>query len=1109
MTTERVSIKLPEGFDPNRHLDALRRKISDSYEGFELTHVDPKAGVAYATRETMVTEVAEGIETETFEVRLVKGTKPGDGDKTATRLEDQYPGYYLVKFEPFLGKATLAALSDDAARCRMAVSVALGVKPWDVQITERRHGGFDLDLPKGYVPSKHDDKLTEVAEAVIGRLGWTFVANPSKLTASILPGDPPSFDPTIPYPFDQQIPAFDATSTDWAKLPLGAVLGGQSYVSDFTSAPHRLISGTSGGGKNSPLTSLIPVPVSDRFPNGWALVGELRKGDFVYTASGTTTEILDLSPIMETPMYAVEFSDGQVVECGEDHLWKVSTAAARSIHGKRGRAKRSARSTRLHAEAVRLRHIGARVGPGSVATIPVIAELAGVTDGAVRLVASPALATEALIESGKPSSRLRTEQVLEFCGARASSPQGMTLAGTSVAPAVVTGAATSLADWATLRELADGLTGTGSTRPQRMALKDILRPLTPERRPGAAMRRETVYPVDEILELLAERADLRADQPAGREVQPLETVWRTADMAKAVRTTNVREEANFSVRIAAPFDGPDVELAVDPYVLGAWLGDGSTGSGSLTQGETDACTDDEMRTDKAHLIEQIQMAGYRAHGTCSDGKTIGTIGLMADLRAAGVLSRKHIPAVYRRASAAQRLALLQGLMDTDGHVALDGGCELSFCDETLAHDALELIRSLGIKCAINSGPASITEDDPDNPGQKRRRVTGTRWRMLFTTTTPVVRLPRKAARLPETVRDTQDRNYIVDITEIPTVPSRCLMVADPEHLYLTHGFIPTHNSILLQGIISGALVRGWELVIADAVKGGVDFAPFQPYVRRSGWGCETLEEAVTVLALAYDEGVRRKALVKHHGVQKWTELPAELGIRPVLVVTDEVSSFLILETVPKLAKDHPLVLEVQSRNSCKSMAGIILGKIARELRYVGIHLVVSSQVSQSATGVSTELRSNLGEKFLMGVNPTDGNRRMALNAADQVPKVPSYIGADPKVSRGVGVFEREGTPAFGVFKGYFATMPDFTAWLSGAGVPQTDQPRPSLNEVARSTPATEMPEERTPKSPKAIDDGGMSGRAGSSVSADFRPSETCMTCGVPIDPLTGNCRCSS
>jgi len=51
---------------------------------------------------------------------------------------------------------------------------------------------------------------------------------------------------------------------------------------------------------------------------------------------------------------------------------------------------------------------------------------------------------------------------------------------------------------------------------------------------------------------------------------------------------------------------------------------------------------------------------------------------------AGVLGRKHIPSAYLRAAPWQRLALLQGLMDTDGSVSRDGRCEITLKDDQLA-----------------------------------------------------------------------------------------------------------------------------------------------------------------------------------------------------------------------------------------------------------------------------------------------------------------------------------------------------------------------------------------------------------------------------------------
>ena len=126
--------------------------------------------------------------------------------------------------------------------------------------------------------------------------------------------------------------------------------------------------------------------------------------------------------------------------------------------------------------------------------------------------------------------------------------------------------------------------------------------------------------------------------------------------------------------------------------------------------------------------------------------------------------------------------------------------------ERLIYDALELIRSLGIKASITSGSASITEPDPDAPGQKRRRTVGTRWRIHFTTTLPVFRLTRKAARLKRTVRSTRNWLYVTDVRHVETAPVRCISIDHPDRLFLAEGFVPTHNSSLVQSLF------GWSLL---------------------------------------------------------------------------------------------------------------------------------------------------------------------------------------------------------------------------------------------------------------------------------------------------------
>lgn len=265
MAVERIIFNLPAGFDPVRHLKALEKLITDKHgDGWEVEHIDPKDNTATVSRQVSITEIVEQTadaarpnSRPTRSVNLPKGTKPSDGDKMATKFSDQYPGAYLTKFEPFLGTAIITKLTDDEARCRGAVAVALGVKEWEVQVIARKGGGYDLELPRTYVPSKHDDKITEIAETIVGSEGWYIDTNPAKLTASILPGKPPTFAPVLPYPFEKLAKA------DPTKLLIGRALsdradkpGYDAYI-DFDQSAHCQVSGTSGSGKTVTLNAML------------------------------------------------------------------------------------------------------------------------------------------------------------------------------------------------------------------------------------------------------------------------------------------------------------------------------------------------------------------------------------------------------------------------------------------------------------------------------------------------------------------------------------------------------------------------------------------------------------------------------------------------------------------------------------------------------------------------------------------------------------------------------------------------------------------------------------------------------------------------------------
>ena len=249
---------------------------------------------------------------------------------------------------------------------------------------------------------------------------------------------------------------------------------------------------------------------------------------------------------------------------------------------------------------------------------------------------------------------------------------------------------------------------------------------------------------------------------------------RTTQQVIDTFTAGIRGDTNHSIPLTGALQLPELNLPLDPYVLGAWLGDGSSGTGDFT------C--DPL--DQPELRAQLERAGYR-HTVRKSVKTIGTRGLQVDLRGAGVLSDKHVPALYLRASIDQRLALLQGLMDTDGYAATS---HVEFCNtrKVLVDAVVELARSLGQKPVVSESRSMLYGKD-----------CGPKWRVKWRPTVPVFRLRRKAVKISQGGKQSFRNHHrmIVRYEEIDPVPMRCLTVDSKHSMFLAgEGMIPTHNT---------------------------------------------------------------------------------------------------------------------------------------------------------------------------------------------------------------------------------------------------------------------------------------------------------------------------
>jgi len=275
---------------------------------------------------------------------------------------------------------------------------------------------------------------------------------------------------------------------------------------------------------------------------------------------------------------------------------------------------------------------------------------------------------------------------------------------------------------------------------------------------------------------------------------------RTPTFHPAVRTTRdiastllyMGREVNHSVHVAAPVELPDAELPVDPYLLGAWLGDGTSVRGEITIGAQD----------HDNMVALLTQAGAKlGKRRKQEGPTAYALGIQAQLRALGVLGDKHIPSMYLRGSVWQRERLLAGLLDTDGHCGNDGTVEFCNTNERLARQVYELVVSLGMKANIYDGRATI-----------QGRDCGPKFRVYIRPRRKLFGLERKNARLPVGRRQENrtSHRYIVAARQVDSVPVRCIEVDSPSHLFLAgRSMIPTHNS-WFERFVWYDFIRRWD-----------------------------------------------------------------------------------------------------------------------------------------------------------------------------------------------------------------------------------------------------------------------------------------------------------
>lgn len=240
-------------------------------------------------------------------------------------------------------------------------------------------------------------------------------------------------------------------------------------------------------------------------------------------------------------------------------------------------------------------------------------------------------------------------------------------------------------------------------------------------------------------------------------------------------------------------------VPIDPYVLGALLGDGSISAGgharlSSADPELVARVGAALPGDCVVIKEVGANFDYRITRGSKGGALNPKNALSVALLGLGVAgcnaSTKFIPNLYLFNSVEVRLAVLQGLLDTDGWLESDGGSvKFTSISNELAQGVEFLCRSLGGISRRTLKRPTYTHNGEKKRGQDAHVIT-----LSLPSWVRPFRLRRKDdAFKPKTKYAPRAR--VIDSVEFVGVKrAQCIAIAHPSHLYVTDDFIVTHNT---------------------------------------------------------------------------------------------------------------------------------------------------------------------------------------------------------------------------------------------------------------------------------------------------------------------------
>jgi len=267
--------------------------------------------------------------------------------------------------------------------------------------------------------------------------------------------------------------------------------------------------------------------------------------------------------------------------------------------------------------------------------------------------------------------------------------------------------------------------------------------------------------------------------------------WKTVTTKDIVDDLEKNPKSRWAIPLTKPVLHKEKKHLIPAYVLGTLLGDGQytfVGSNIDILNRVKELSD-KLRNPTYELTTQEERPNLSTTYNFNSSWIEGIERLQLTNKTP---LDKFIPEEYLYDSIANRVALLQGLMDTDGIVDINGRIKFHSVSPLLISGLCTLVRGLGGLAYPSQHPA------------RKNRIGNTEYSVSVqfpNNEISIFSLKRKQERVDanfnrKRVRKGTKYLFIKSIAKVEPAEATCIMVDHPEHLYLTDEYIVTHNSFL-------------------------------------------------------------------------------------------------------------------------------------------------------------------------------------------------------------------------------------------------------------------------------------------------------------------------